>query len=397
MIPFKLGLEVLQDSPELARSWGNCALMSNQASVTKNLQASYSICARILKERLKVLFGPQHGFWGTAQDNMIETGHDRLSDLNMPIFSLYSETRQPTDQMLQEVDTIIIDIQVVGCRIYTFKATVFGCLQAAKRLGKRVVVLDRPNPLGGVYVEGRCTDEDMLSFVGPDRMPMRHGLSVGEAALFFNRSIGAELAVVKMEGWQADRDYRSTGREWVITSPNLSTLPPVFVYPGMVLFEGSNVSEGRGTGLPFQFIGAPFLKGAVQQLKARVYELYPRLQGVYLREACFQPTSGKWQGEVCHGLQVHPVEPEKIASFSFGLALMRAMQELGAERFQWKRPPYEYEFSKSPIEVIIGSRDFSAHFARFSVDDPYWAEGVAEYCEVVKPLMQYPRSMQVLA
>jgi uncharacterized protein YbbC (DUF1343 family) len=166
----------------------------------------------------------------------------------------------------------------------------------------------------------RCNDPDMLTFVGPDILPMRHGLSTGEAAKYFNRNIGAALEVVPMKNWDWSGTYRAAGRNWVITSPNLPTLDPVFVYPGMVLFEGCNISEGRGTGLPFQFIGAPFVKKGFHHLKSRVYHYYPQLKGVYLREACFQPTSGKWQGEVCYGLQLHPLEPEKIASYSLALA-----------------------------------------------------------------------------
>lgn len=395
MAALRIGLEVLRHRPDLAKDWGTCALLSNQASVSDRYEPAYQICHRILSRRLVALFGPQHGFWGTAQDNMIETAHERMPGLDIPVYSLYAEIRQPTAEMLDGIDTLIVDIQVVGCRIYTFKATISACLRAAKQREVRVVILDRPNPLGGTVVEGRCPDADMLSFVAPDHLPMRHGLSVGEAAKFFNRNIGARLEVVPMEGWHSAEDFRATGRDWVLTSPNLPTLAPVFIYPGMVLFEGTNVSEGRGTGLPFQFIGAPFLRPAAGGVVKRVNHYGPQLRGVFLREACFQPTSGKWQGQVCYGVQLHPQEPQEIASFSLALALMRAIADLGGDEFCWKQPPYEYEFDKLPIEVIMGSQRFREHFAAFNLADPFWQEGVADYLEEVAPYVIYRRTMRL--
>ncbi len=393
----RIGLEIIQEQPGLAASWGACVLLCNQASLTSTFEPAYRVCHQVLGERLRAIMGPQHGFWGTAQDNMIETAHERLAGLDIPVYSLYSETREPTAEMLAGIDTILVDMQLVGCRIYTFKATILGCLRAAQRLGKRVVILDRPNPLGGELVEGRCPDGDMLSFVAPDFLPMRHGLTPGEAARFFNQRIGAQLEVVALQGWRARENFRSLARPWVPTSPNLPTLTPVFIYPGMVLFEGCNVSEGRGTGLPFQLIGAPFLKKGLSHLKERVYQLYPRLAGVFLREACFQPTSGKWQGQVCYGLQIHPLEPERIASFSLGLALLRAMWELAPDEFAWKKPPYEYEYTKLPMEVIMGSSQFLRYFEAFNLVDPFWHEGVGTYLSRCAPFLLYPREMKLFA
>lgn len=195
------GLEVLLAKPQTGQAWGRCGLVCNQASVTMDFKPAWTTLRESLGNRLVALFGPQHGFYGTAQDNMIETAHEQRGEFNLPVYSLYSETREPTAEMLEGLDTIIIDLQITGCRIYTWKATIAACMRAAAKHGKRVVVLDRPNPVGGEVLEGRVLELDATSFVGEFPVPMRHGMTAGEAARFFNKSIHAELEVVKLEGW----------------------------------------------------------------------------------------------------------------------------------------------------------------------------------------------------
>lgn len=394
---FLTGLERLAADPSLARSWGNCGLLANQASVTKDLVVAWDVLQAILKNRLVSLFGPQHGFFGTKQDNMIETGHATHPGTGLPLYSLYSETREPTKEMLETIDTLVIDLQIVGCRIYTWKATIAGCLRAAKKYGKRIVVLDRPNPVGGEVLEGRVLDMDCTSFVGEYPIPMRHGLTAGEAARFFNSFIGADLEVVELQGWNPSHYWKDLGRHWVLTSPNLPTIDPVYVYPGTVIFEGVNFSEGRGTGLPFQFIGAPYIPDS-KSFKSRILEILGgEAPGLYLREAQFEPTSQKFRGETCRGIQIHVLKPEDVRSLNLSIAVVRAAIELGGKSFAWKEPPYEYDFKTLPMKLIYGSRKVDEMFtsSAFKLSDPFWHEGIADYMKKVQPFLLYPRSLRV--
>ncbi len=393
----RLGLEILRDRPEKAKGWGRCALLCNQASLAADYTPAWTVLQKLLGDRLVVLFGPQHGLEATVQDNMIETSHSRHAATGLPVYSLYSETREPTAAMLSGVDTIIIDIQIVGCRVYTFKYTIAACLRAAKKLGKRVVILDRPNPLGGVHVEGRVLDLDATSFVGEFAIPMRHGMTAAEAARLFNQQIGAELECVALEGWSSDHMWDQNKREWIITSPNLPTSPAVYVYPGTVMLEGTNISEGRGTGLPFQFVGAPYIASS-QAFADRVRAIYGQGDDVFLRPTEFQPTSQKWMGQSCRGVQIHVRDAAKVRSYELGLAVVRAAIELGGDQYRWKEPPYEYDHVTLPMKLIIGSQKADQKFlARdFSVKDSFWHEGLVEYIKRVEPHLIYPRKMKPL-
>ena len=390
-------------NPRMADSWGNCALLCNQASVSRDFEPAWKVAHRLLGTRLKSLLGPQHGFYGTAQDNMIETRHVRDEDLKIPIYSLYSETRQPTPEMLDGIDTLIVDLQIVGCRIYTWKATIAACLRAAAQRGMRIVILDRPNPVGGEILEGRVLDMDASSFVGEFPIPMRHGLTAGEAARFFNRTIKADLHIVALEGWRPQMLWADLNRPWVLTSPNLPTIDPVHVYPGLVILEGTNISEGRGTGLPFQFVGAPYIKRSSDLLERVVTLLglkpgqHP--PGIFLREASFEPTSGKWMKKVCYGLQVHVVDPSKVRSFDFALALVRACIELSDGAFAWKEPPYEYDLVTLPMKLIIGSHKADRKFIdpNFSIQDIFWHEGLLDFAQEAQEILLYRRKHGLLA
>ncbi|MFW7377907.1 MAG: exo-beta-N-acetylmuramidase NamZ domain-containing protein [Oligoflexus sp.] len=391
----ELGIERLAANPQWSQSWGRCALVCNQASLNHDFYPSWQLCRDILGERLLAFFGPQHGFHATLQDNMIESEHAK-GPFNLPVYSLYSETREPTEEMMSGIDTILVDLQIVGCRVYTFKYTVAACLRAAKKFGKKLVVLDRPNPLGGQVAEGRVLDLEVRSFVGEFSIPLRHGLTIGEAAQLFNKNIGAELEVIPMKDWSADMYWPDTGLPWTLTSPNLPTFDSVAIYPATVLFEGMNASEGRGTTLPFQFIGAPYL-GDGEKFVKRVREIFDP-KGVYLRPAAFQPTSGKWAGVTCAGLQIHITDASAIETFKLGLALARATIDLGADHFQWKQPPYEYEFHKLPINLILGMPDADQLLLadQFSVNDSYWYQGLDGYCERVREFLIYKRDLKPL-
>ena len=396
-MPATIGLERLKSNPAIGRAWGHCGLLANQASVTRDFVAAWDVGQAVFGGKLKALFGPQHGFYGTKQDNMIESGHDTHRGTGLPLYSLYSETREPSGAMLAGLDTLVIDLQIVGCRIYTWKATIAGCLRAAKKHGKKIVILDRPNPVGGEVIEGRVLDSDCTSFVGEYPIPMRHGLTAGEAARFFNSFIGAELEVVELEGWNPAHYWKDLERPWVLTSPNLPTPDSVYVYPGTVIFEGVNFSEGRGTGLPFQLIGAPYLPEG-NAFKALVLQhLGGDAPGVHLRSAQFEPTSQKWRGETCKGIQIHVVEPERVRSLNLAIAIVRAAIELGEGKFAWKDPPYEYDSVTLPMRLIFGSKIVDTKFmdSNFSLEDPFWHEGVDVFIKRVEPLLLYKRQQRI--
>ena len=388
----RFGVEVLRQDPSLAAGWGRCGLLCNQASVADDFSPSWHICKDILGDRLACLFSPQHGFESTVQDNMIETADSIHAPTGLPIYSLYQQVRQPTAAMLQGLDTLIVDLQISGTRVYTFKYTVAGMLRAAAEHGLQVVVLDRPNPLGGEVLEGRVLDLDVRSFVGEYPLPMRHGLSVGEFAQFCNREIGAQLQVIAMQDWQPTKLWSELERPWVLTSPNLPSFEALLIYCGNVIFEGTNISEGRGTCLPFQLIGAPYLDS--RALVERVAQLYSGA-GYFLRATQFMPIAQKWQQQVCNGVQVHCRDQHRVRPFTLALALLRAGIELGADAFAWKQPPYEYEYHKLPIQLLIGTNQAAERVtaAEFAVDDECWHAGLESYRQEVSSSLLYQRRM----
>ncbi len=350
----KLGLEVLLEEHPAYLSKARFGLLSNQASVDSRLRSAHVLLHEQYPDTLQCLFSPQHGFRGEKQDNMIEspTYHDLRTGLK--VHSLYGEERSPSRSMLNEIDFVVIDLQDVGTRVYTFIYTMALCLEACKALGKRVVVLDRPNPIGGRWVQGNVLEADWTSFVGMFPIPMRHGMTIGELALLFNSrfGIGADLTVVPLRGWLRHWNHPQTGRVFVPPSPNMPCYETALVYPGQVIWEGTNISEGRGTTRPFEVFGAPFLRTVELEKQFRGREI----PGVFLREISFEPTFHKWAGRLCHGFHLHITEPEAADPFFVSLCLLQDVIELHPEDFQWKSPPYEYETERMPIHLILGSR-----------------------------------------
>ena len=390
----RTGLECLRDEPVLAADWGRCGLLCNQASLTAAFEPAWAVLTRVAQ--LVCLFSPQHGFEATVQDNMIESPHGQHVPTGLPIYSLYSEQRMPTEAMAAQLDTFVVDLQLTGTRIYTFKYTLAAVLRAAAAYGKRVVVLDRPNPLGGEVLEGRVLQPEVRSFVGEFVMPMRHGLTTGEAASFFNAEIGAALEVIAVRGWRPASLWSELARPWVLTSPNMPSGETVYVFPGLVLFEGTNVSEGRGTCLPFQLIGAPWIDDA-ERLVARVRELCGAMAGVHLRATQFMPTSHKWQGKVCRGFQVHVVDAQHARPYRVGVSALRAFIDLGGGNFSWKQPPYEYEYEKLPIQLLLGAREADRMLLAddFDIEADFWHHGLGQYRTTVAPHLLYDRQMRI--
>ncbi|HET9265779.1 MAG TPA: DUF1343 domain-containing protein [Vicinamibacterales bacterium] len=328
-------------------------LVCNPASIDEGFRHSADLLFEDPEIRLGAIFGPQHGFRSDLQDNMIESPHAEDARRRVPIYSLYSETREPTAGMLQGIDALVIDLQDVGTRVYTYIYTMANCMRAAARHGVKVVVCDRPNPIGGDEVEGPTLREPWTSFVGQFPIPLRHGMTIAELARLFNEAfgLGAALEVVPLEGWRRSMYHDETGLPWVITSPNIPTLDTAIVYPGAVLFEGTTLSEGRGTTRPFELIGAPWIDG--DRLAAALNRR--GLPGVHFRPVFFEPTFQKHARQTCGGCQLHVTDRRAFEPVRTAVELIAEFRRQDPSRFAWREPPYEYEHDKQPIDILYGS------------------------------------------
>jgi uncharacterized protein YbbC (DUF1343 family) len=350
-MPVRLGSNVLLASGRLAGQ--RVGVVCNHASVDRGFLHIVDRLAAAGDLTLAAIFGPQHGFRSDVQDNMIETPHVNDPGRRVPIHSLYSETREPTAEMLKGLDVLVIDLQDVGARIYTYIYTMANCMRACARHRIPVIVCDRPNPIGGVDVEGARLQPGFESFVGQFPIPMRHGMTIGELARLFNEvfSIGAQIEVVAMEGWRRDMYADQTGLPWVMPSPNMPTLDTAIVYPGTVLFEGMMLSEGRGTTRPFELVGAPWIEA--ERFARDMNAL--GLTGVHFRPAVFEPTFQKHAKHSCGGCQIHVTARHLFKPVLVGVALAGMFRRTNPSKFAWRQPPYEYEHDKMPIDILAGS------------------------------------------
>jgi uncharacterized protein YbbC (DUF1343 family) len=347
----RLGSDVLIASDRLRGA--RVGIVCNHASIDGRFRHVVDRLAQADGVTLAAIFGPQHGFRSDVQDNMVETPHGEDAARHVPVYSLYSETREPTAEMLRNVDVLVIDLQDIGARIYTFIYTMAHCLRAAARHGIPVVVCDRPNPIGGVEIEGACLVRGFESFVGQFPIPMRHGMTIGELAALFNEhfGIGAPVEIARVERWHRSMYADDTGLPWVMPSPNMPTLDTAIVYPGTVLFEGTLLSEGRGTTRPFELVGAPWIDG--DRFADRMNSL--DLPGVFFRPAVFEPTFQKHAHRPCGGCQIHVVDRSTFRPTLTGIALIQAFRRFDPSSFAWRPPPYEYEHEKLPIDILAGS------------------------------------------
>jgi uncharacterized protein YbbC (DUF1343 family) len=372
----KFGLERLLEDPALRRPLAGrrSALLAHPASTTRDLTHSLDAIAALPDVRLTAAFGPQHGLRGDKQDNMIESP-DYVDPLHgIPVFSLYGAVRRPTAAMLDTFDVLLVDLQDLGCRIYTFITTLRYVLEAAAQHGKAVWVLDRPNPAGRP-VEGLSLRPGWESFVGAGPLPMRHGLTLGELARWFVATFGldVECEVVTMEGWQPDAapgyGWPLLERSWINPSPNAPNLSMARCYAGTVMLEGTTLSEGRGTTRPLELFGAPDIDAG--DLLREMSALAPRwLDGCTLRPCWFEPTFHKHSGKLCHGLQFHVDDPTHYDHAAFRpwrlMALaFKALRRLHPDYPLWRDFPYEYEHDRLAIDLINGSP-----LLREWVDDP---------------------------
>ena len=384
------GLDVFQRDYWKKLQGRRLGLLSNQASLDRDLMSSKEVISRLLPNQLKVLFGPQHGYGGEDQDNMVETKHALDRELNIPVFSLYSKVREPSKEVLDLIDVLIIDLQDVGTRVYTFASTMLNCLRAMAESSKKVLILDRPNPLGGQLIEGNLLRPELYSFVGPFDLPMRHGLTMGEMARIFDHvfQIKSDFEIIPMRGWDRRMLWADTRNKWVMPSPNMPLSETAQVYPGQVIWEGTNLSEGRGSCRPFEVFGAPFLD------TARVRQtLSPEsTAGCYLQEISFRPTFNKWEGEICHGFMIHVLDHSTYRPYRTSIALLASIIDIHREQFAWKDPPYEYEYKKLPIDMILGDSSLRGEIEKgeklLQIEEA-WTKDLNDFTEWRNPFLLY--------
>lgn len=371
----KFGIDRLLDDARLRKPFAGkrVALLAHPASVTRGLVHALDALAALEDIRLTAAFGPQHGLRGDKQDNMIESPDFTDPVHGVPVYSLYGKVRRPTAAMMDRFDVLLVDLQDLGCRIYTFITTLRYVLEAAAEHGKAVWVLDRPNPVGRP-VEGLTLRAGWESFVGAGPLPMRHGLTMGELAKWFVRTLrlDVEFGVVTMEGWRHDaapgHGWPLAERTWVNPSPNAPNLWMARCYPGTVMLEGTNLSEGRGTTRPLELFGAPDLEP--RKLLATMQTLAPQwMRGCRLRECWFEPTFHKHAGQLCAGVQIHvddaAYDHEAFRPWRLQALAFKALRSLHPDYELWRDFPYEYEHDRLAIDLINGTERL-----REWVDDP---------------------------
>ncbi len=349
----KTGLDMLGTAWPKHLKNARVGLLVHPASVTRKLAHAADDCRKSTAFSLRALFGPQHGIRGETQDNMIEWEGFRDERTGLRVYSLYGKTRKPDRAMLTDIDAMVIDLQDVGSRYYTFIWTMALVMEASMEMNLPVVVTDRPNPVGGRLVEGPLLKQEFRSFVGLHELPVRHGMTIGEIASYLKDRFypSVELHVIRMAGWKRDMWFEDTGLPWVLPSPNMPTVDTALVYPGMCLLEGTNISEGRGTTKPFEIFGAPYMDpyALVRYLSGF------RLPGVLFRPLYFLPTFQKYAGRLCGGAQIHMTDRERFRPFRTAVAVLKAARDLYPAEFAWKEPPYEYEDTLLPIDILSGS------------------------------------------
>ncbi len=358
MAPVKTGLEQLLAHPDQFLNNKRFGLLANQTSVTPDLAPSTGLLAQLDQCELVKLFAPEHGYYGVAQD-MEHVSHQTDPATGLTIHSLYGEDEEsltPDAALFNGLDAVIYDIQDIGSRYYTFIYTLANCMQTAGKAGVEVIVLDRPNPINGIQLEGNIVQDGFFSFVGQYPLITRHGMTAGELAVMFRDHFGidCELTIVKMEGWQRGMWFDETGLPWVSPSPNMPTLDTATVYPGMCLFEGTLLSEGRGTTRPFEQIGAPGVDGfALSEALNKV-----ELPGIRFQPCKFKPKFQKHGGQVCEGGFLHVTDRKQFQPWLTGLVMIETFARLFPDEFKWRTERYEYVSDRPAIDLLYGHSGF---------------------------------------
>lgn len=330
----------------------NAAILTNQAGLDSNLNPTVEVIKKSKLVKIKAIFGPQHGFTGHTQANMIEWEGYMHPDLKIPIYSLYGKNREPRKEWLEDIEILIIDLQDVGSRYYTFIWTMALCFKVCEKLSIPVFVLDRPNPISGRNIEGLILEEKFSSFMGIHPIIIRHGLTIAEIALYFKENFykKLDLNLILMKNYLRKFFWSDTKLIWAMPSPNMPSEETALLYPGTCLLEGTNISEGRGTTKPFEIFGAPFFDKKIEKEAKKL-----NCEDFYLRPIVFQPTFDKYKDKICNGFQIHVLNKKKFKPFILGFLILKLSYKIYPEKFKWREPPYEYEFQKLPIDIIAGT------------------------------------------
>jgi len=393
MTCFGLDLFIRNFPTELKKK--RIGVVCHAASITSSCSHILDIFDSHSECILAAIFGPQHGLYGQTQDNMVEWEGCTDPKRNIPVYSLYGKNRKPTEDMLSGLDALVFDLQDVGARPYTYVWTLKLCMEACMESGIPIWVLDRPNPIGCIGVDGPVLSEQFYSFVGGAPVPLCHRLTMGELAslmknMFFEK---LDLKVVWMENWWRNSLWPQTGLPWVMPSPNMPAVDTAIVYPGMVLLEATNLSEGRGTTRPFELFGAPYINIE----KFRKILLSYKLEGCFFRENGFIPTFQKWSNQYCFGMQIHVTDPCIYKPVLTAAVIIDSVIKASDGGFEFKDPPYEYETEKMPFDILSGDDTLRNELINgISLEGliEKWAESYEQYTDFISDIVWYPEKSQ---
>jgi len=388
----KSGLEIIIEKFPDELKGKRIGILCHASSVTRNLSHITELFFKMKECRLTAIFGPQHGLYGQTQDNMIEWAGEIHPVFKIPVFSLYGQYRKPTISMLENIDVLLIDLQDIGARLYTYIWTIKLCMEACAEAGITVWILDRPNPIAAIKIDGPVLKEEYFSFVGGATIPLCHRMTIGEMAIWIKEKYlqKCDLRVIRMENWCRSLMFNNTGLPWVIPSPNMPTLNTAIVYPGTVLIEALNISEGRGTTLPFELIGAPCVDtyNLKKNLDAR------QIKGCSFRIHNFIPTFNKFYNKLCNGIQIHVTDITKFRPVSTVLEILDAVIQTSPDgELKFNEPPYEYEYILMPFDILSGDsgmRETLMNRGSLVSEKERWAKEAEEFNKEFRQLSVYP-------